>query len=1361
MVLPSGLKRIGAYAFGDNRGFIGNLTLPEGIDIIGDHAFINNASITGVFIPGSVTTVGEGAFNGCGKVETLELSEGIQKVEWYAFANCVSLETVRLPDSITTLGGRVFYGCSKLSSVNYPLSLETILDYGNDGPFSGCTKLKRIDIPEGVSDIPASVFHTTSNLITITLPSTLKTIGDSAFNGCSGLVDISIPDSVCVIGNFAFSNCTGIKNIALPNSLNNISPWAFSGCTQLASVELPTTLKQIGNYTFYGCVSLSAIELPNSIENIGCGAFGNCTSMESIYLPNSIKVLYHDSFIGCSNLSKVNYPINWSTHFYEPRSPFNNCNKLDSIIIPEGVEMIPEYAFAHTQLRVVYVPSSVKTIGQDAFSDCTDELVIYGASGSFAEEYAQENGLAFSSDRIQDTDYGETDVTVQLHALTPDGVGIAGARIQVLNNTNGDVLAEAVTDNSGTAVISGLQRQRAYCFTCTHEMFGFDKVYRSFEKTPIDIAFTASDALDEYLCPGAFSWNVPKEGGTLTIPVASTGMWSAQSASDWAVLSLASGQSGDSVVAVVSANAGGFRSGEITLSMGSIIQRVYIQQAGELGDRPQNPVITWPSADNVKVSYGNITVCWDAVDGAESYIVSLRDLDTNRLLIHHQAMNGQTQAVLETDYFDDGHSYRVAVGALPPGAASTDSCVSWCERIFTVDQYVSTEPIVFEGMVYEIRDAGTAYQMRALSAEAMTRAAETITFQGAQNCTVSVYALDVSDNTWKLLRTQETDSQGQYKVTIGDSWSNGQEFRLLFNHKEHYFIGSVERIIHGAQPGQNRVTDIYCYSAELEAIIEAWRNVGGYNTKGLRNGLFAEYFQYSDKNNAFTAENKRNEGAADQINYSWVDTSKGLDGGISYYCLGVRNFNGSQSANIQPSSVNYVPFKFAARFNGYVKLKGSGDANIPIGYQFRLRGDDGVRLDLELPGEPFDTASKWKSGGENIAVSDISSRAFLNGTTLKVRIEYYNKSDGGNANLIFEYSTDKGASWKAVPADWLFMGERTVSLLGTNERSLSVNYVAKLAKSRKAIMEYNDQLFSNILCDLAGWSIDSGMNAYNISSLFSDVVLNNTQKAARFFGQNLGKTVAKAVYRSLFNSICGIENEEEVWDAIISKVKSEYGISFDSAYDAVDGTFSSIGTFMEFSAALKDNPNSGGSVAFLQRSILDNIQLYTTGDLRDLDSSAATVQAGYKGLFDPAFERREEVEADVIKLDSGVMSIWSFVNKGKEILSTLFSNENANAQRARYSLMYAEQRGKPEIYEACGAICEFDGGTALMDYWLSPCDTRADYENQLNRYTNTSINRLAAAVQGVQLDSILYMELLKVTLDATYNYYKSFIKAIK
>jgi len=179
----------------------------------------------------------------------------------------------------------------------------------------------------------------------ITIPETLggypvKAIGDSAFAACTFLTDITVPSCVESIGSYAFLGCSRLQSINIQGAVS-IGDYAFRGCTSLENVTLAPTLSTIGEHAFYSCVSL-----------------------ENVYISDLA------SWCGISFADEYSNPLYYANSLY-----VNNSLTTD-VVIPSGVTKIPEYAFASYSfnLRSIEIPSSVVSIGKNAFDGCHNAI---------------------------------------------------------------------------------------------------------------------------------------------------------------------------------------------------------------------------------------------------------------------------------------------------------------------------------------------------------------------------------------------------------------------------------------------------------------------------------------------------------------------------------------------------------------------------------------------------------------------------------------------------------------------------------------------------------------------------------------------------------------------------------------------------------------------------------------------------------------------------------------------------------------------------------------------------------------------------------------------------------------------------
>ncbi len=109
-------------------------TIPDGVEIIGKHAFMGNRTLKQVIFSSSVTTIEECAFSCCKRLRSMELTPGVTSIGDQAFADCLSLKSVKIPDGVRHIGKETFAGCVELERVSIPPSVISI----GTGAFKNC-----------------------------------------------------------------------------------------------------------------------------------------------------------------------------------------------------------------------------------------------------------------------------------------------------------------------------------------------------------------------------------------------------------------------------------------------------------------------------------------------------------------------------------------------------------------------------------------------------------------------------------------------------------------------------------------------------------------------------------------------------------------------------------------------------------------------------------------------------------------------------------------------------------------------------------------------------------------------------------------------------------------------------------------------------------------------------------------------------------------------------------------------------------------------------------------------------------------------------------------------------------------------
>lgn len=146
----------------------------------------------------------------------------------------------------------------------------------------------------------------------------------------------------------------------------------FAWNTSIRTVTLPPSLQTIGKRAFQGCDSLVSINLEN-VKKIGVDAFNSCDLLKSVDL-SSLFFIDEYTFKSCYALESVKISEKTTSIGYDA---FGYCERLFSVVIPDGVESIGDNAFENCGLRKLTLGKNVKTIGDNAFASCSDLLEIH------------------------------------------------------------------------------------------------------------------------------------------------------------------------------------------------------------------------------------------------------------------------------------------------------------------------------------------------------------------------------------------------------------------------------------------------------------------------------------------------------------------------------------------------------------------------------------------------------------------------------------------------------------------------------------------------------------------------------------------------------------------------------------------------------------------------------------------------------------------------------------------------------------------------------------------------------------------------------------------------------------------------
>ena len=460
VIIGDSIHSIGADAF---KGCINlvDVQLPSSLETVSDNAFSGCSSLKTIDLS-HLKTIGAGAFNGT-KLTELRL-DSVETIGSGAFQYCGSLKKLWLPSSLTSVGENAFAGCNALSHVNssvvspasvmsadvFSLSGESttnlctlfvpyaskgnygeswrqkftniiggdyVDDLSKDGMTYSCYTYKNdanevvksalltksstssslASVPDtitlikmvtegvedstyyGVTGIGKYAFLNRTNIAKIELPSTLRSIGSQAFGGCTGITEI-VSDITCVdlqpIEDDAFDTNTYTTAIVyIPGNDNNayttLSGWVKFGSNYEVGKWLETDMAD-ANYLRYryhtAQKKATVIEIVLSSNN-----------SKKLVIPSTFKqnetgytvteiALTSDSHFDRAAVDTIQIGDSIRTI---AAGTFKNCTNMSELKLPSKLETIGANAFQNCgKLQVIRLPETLKSIGSMAFNGC-------------------------------------------------------------------------------------------------------------------------------------------------------------------------------------------------------------------------------------------------------------------------------------------------------------------------------------------------------------------------------------------------------------------------------------------------------------------------------------------------------------------------------------------------------------------------------------------------------------------------------------------------------------------------------------------------------------------------------------------------------------------------------------------------------------------------------------------------------------------------------------------------------------------------------------------------------------------------------------------------------------------------------
>jgi len=358
--------------------------------------------VSGVAIPKTIVSIGDGAFSGSGITEL-----------YFDAVSCADLNArnwVFYPDGehqnisiiigkdVEHLPARLFFPLItdplKIPALNGLFfeegsALKSIGDYA----FYHCSNINGVVLPDSLQSIGDYAFADT-DLTQIYLPDSLRSIGTRAFYGAEALQDVRFPHSLEAVEEQAFAYCSALRNVNLFGSAPiPFGKETFLGCEALTKINLPQGQTILPESFAFNCSSLTETYLGNELQVIGGSAFQNCSSLSRVFLPKTLTTIGNKAFQGCSKLVTLIYDAAACADLPSGNEVFSGCSSSLDVVIAQDVVSVPSHLFFSTSdessnpniTSIRFVAKALVSVGDYAFYPCQNAVAVYHFSKTLWE----------------------------------------------------------------------------------------------------------------------------------------------------------------------------------------------------------------------------------------------------------------------------------------------------------------------------------------------------------------------------------------------------------------------------------------------------------------------------------------------------------------------------------------------------------------------------------------------------------------------------------------------------------------------------------------------------------------------------------------------------------------------------------------------------------------------------------------------------------------------------------------------------------------------------------------------------------------------------------------------------------------
>ena len=442
--IPSSVKKIGDSAF--DLSTVSEIKFNEGLETIGNLAFNTWGSFEKITLPSTVKSIGEECFNSY-KPYLIELNDGLERVGKQAFICNFANQSVKIPASVTEIGEKAFgYSDSGKKAENFTIygyrgtAAET---YANENGFTfvplDLVEFERFEDTTSTSPVYDVTVHSGAVVEERQYAELYEEWSEDHYwinkltFDARGVAPITIND-------YGFAGANGapgyIRTIDFIGSGDVVFGSQAFNFTGIESLTLPANVKFKDNAEgiFTSCLRLKTADIYCDVVP---KMFDDCNNLETVNFKGNTTSIPYAAFRNC-NIKRLDIPSSVKSIGEEA---FFGSYQMAAVTLHSGLSSIGAKAFYDNNFKFVIIPASVTSIGEKAFgyisdSKTIDGFTIYGYRGTAAETYANENGFTFipldSESSVKDVTYTPSWSSVNDYSFSVDGRPL---KLQVIEAT--------------------------------------------------------------------------------------------------------------------------------------------------------------------------------------------------------------------------------------------------------------------------------------------------------------------------------------------------------------------------------------------------------------------------------------------------------------------------------------------------------------------------------------------------------------------------------------------------------------------------------------------------------------------------------------------------------------------------------------------------------------------------------------------------------------------------------------------------------------------------------------------------------------------------------------------------------------